>query len=80
MATAPIETRILATPNIPTSNVSVGLPTDIFSFDIMPKNSQPRAIARGSVAYLSEYREVDFQANEGAKAATLFSSLLNSLE
>lgn len=60
MATAPIKSRILAVPNIPTANVSVGLPVQIFDFDIQPTAAGPHAQDRGSGAYLTEERERSF--------------------
>lgn len=58
MACAPIECRLLATPNIPTANVSVALPLDIFDVDIRPSTTRgPVVRDRGSVAYLSQERE-----------------------
>ncbi|KIW74143.1 hypothetical protein Z517_12553 [Fonsecaea pedrosoi CBS 271.37] len=57
LATAPIESRILATANIPTANVSLGVPVDMFNFDIMPNEEGPKPGDRGSAAYLSLQRE-----------------------
>ncbi|KAF5855626.1 hypothetical protein ETB97_008861 [Aspergillus alliaceus] len=57
LAIAPIEARILATANIPTVNVSIGLPTGIFCSDITPAAPEPVFQNRGSAAYLSEARQ-----------------------
>lgn len=59
MACAPIECRLLATPNIPTANISVALPLDIFDVDIHPRIIEGSVYRRdrGSVAYLSQERE-----------------------
>lgn len=57
MACAPIECRLLATPNIPTANVSVALPLSIFNADLRPSSTNPVVHDYGSVAYLSEERE-----------------------
>ncbi|VUC27572.1 unnamed protein product [Clonostachys rosea] len=62
MATAPTEARVLAVPNIPNANVSLGLPTKIFDFDILPTEDGPQASDRGSVAYLTPDREKRFLA------------------
>ena len=67
MATSPIESRILAVPNTPTANVSVGLPVQIFDFDIRPTTEGPAAQDRGNVAYLSEEREERFVAERKIK-------------
>ncbi|CAK4010672.1 Acetamidase Formamidase [Lecanosticta acicola] len=67
LATAPIESRILAVPNIPTANVSVGVPLHIFDFDIQPTASEPSARDRGSVAYLGKERERRFLAERKPK-------------
>lgn len=61
LATAPVETKVLAVPNIPTANVSVGIPTQIFNFNINPTPDGPSPKDRGSLAYLSEAREKAFQ-------------------
>lgn len=60
MAAAPTVTRVLAVPNIPTANVSMGLPTEIFKFDIRPTDEAPIASDRGKPAFLSPAREEKF--------------------
>ncbi|RSH87159.1 hypothetical protein EHS25_003650 [Saitozyma podzolica] len=62
MAVAPIESRVLAVPNIPTANVSVGLPIDIFDVDIRPSiNSPPVEDRSAACAYLSPARLARFE-------------------
>ncbi|GFZ51248.1 Formamide amidohydrolase [Saitozyma sp. JCM 24511] len=57
MAVAPIESRVLAVPNIPTANVSVGLPIDIFDVDIRPSIDSPPVEDRSAAcAYLTPER------------------------
>lgn len=67
MAVAPVEARVLAVPNIPNANVSVGLPTKIFSFDILPSAQGPQEADRGSAAYLSPEREAKVMADREKK-------------
>ena len=69
MACAPIECRLLATPNIPNANVSVSLPLDVFDTDIHPSETmRPVARDRGSAAYLSQEREKKLIASQSARA------------
>lgn len=57
MAVAPIETRVLACANIPTANVSLGLPLKAFALDLLPSTFAIKHSERGSVAYLSRHRK-----------------------
>jgi formamidase len=60
MAVAPIEAKVLTVPNIPTANVSVGLPTQIFNFGVRPSEEGPKARDRVSGAYFSPSPEETF--------------------
>lgn len=55
LACAPVESRVLTTANKPNMGVSVGLPLDIFDFDIgFPASGEPTQRVFSGPAELSE--------------------------
>ncbi|KAI5477608.1 Acetamidase/Formamidase [Pseudohyphozyma bogoriensis] len=65
MSAAPMETKIIATANRPNMTVSVGIPTDIFDFDIMPNPEGLKKLDIGPPAFLSPEREAEFLKSGG---------------
>ncbi|KAI0153673.1 Acetamidase/Formamidase [Pestalotiopsis sp. NC0098] len=61
LAAAPIEAKILATPNYPHANVSVGIPVDIFEDDIRPSAKGLVKKDRGSCAYMTPEKEAEWK-------------------
>ncbi|KAK6210512.1 hypothetical protein LQW54_006120 [Pestalotiopsis sp. IQ-011] len=61
LAAAPIEAQILATPNYPHANVSVGVPVDIFEDDIRPSAKGLVKKDRGSCAYMTPENEAEWK-------------------
>ncbi|KIY64185.1 Acetamidase/Formamidase [Cylindrobasidium torrendii FP15055 ss-10] len=66
MATAPLESRVIATANKPNTVVSLGLPVEIFKFDIMPGNGPIVARDLRKPAALSPARLAAFLAGSSA--------------
>lgn len=53
--------KILATPNYPHANVSVGIPVDIFEDDIRPSAKGLVKKDRGSCAYMTPEKEAEWK-------------------
>ena len=68
LACAPVESRVLTTANKPNMNVSLGLPLDIFDFDIrFPSSGAPVQRVFSGPAELSEEKAAKIYPEQAAE-------------
>jgi formamidase len=54
LSAAPVESRVAALVDIPNALVTLGLPTGIFNFDILPRPGGLQRVDRGQAAIRSD--------------------------